>query len=71
MRLDCPCLDPRLWVCLVGGEIGRMEKKKKREKIVGRSVWLVGGGGGNFGGAQEFSPRATKTQSPQIGEKIV
>ena len=32
MRLDCPCLDPRLWVCLVGGEIGRMEKKKKKER---------------------------------------
>ena len=35
MRLDCPCLDPRLWVCLVGGEIGRMEKKKKERKLLG------------------------------------
>ena len=48
--------------------MGRMEKKER--KMVGRSVWLGGGGGGNFGGAHEFSPGPTKTQSPQIGEKM-
>ena len=54
-------------VCLVGGEIGRMEKKER--KMVGRSVWLGGGGGGNFGGAHEFSPRAHQnTISPNWGE---
>ena len=38
--------------------------------MVGRSVWLEGGGGGNFGGAQKFSPRLIKTKSPQIEEKM-
>ena len=35
-------------VCSVGGKIERMrERERERE----RSVWLEGGGGGNFGGA--------------------
>ena len=38
--------------------------------MVGRNVWLEGGGGGNFGGAQKFSPRLIKTKSPQIEEKM-
>ena len=37
--------------------------------MVGRSVWSGGGGGGNFGGAHEFSPRAHQnTISPNWGE---
>ena len=61
-------------VCSVGGKIERMkrerEREREREKMVGRSVWLEGGGGGNFGGAQKFSPRLLKTKSPQIEEKM-
>ena len=52
-------------VCSVGGKIER-ERERERE----RSVWLEGGGGGNFGGAQKFSPRLIKTKSPQIEEKM-
>ena len=61
---------------------GRIEKKKKRkkkkktwegkigEKMVKRSVWLRGEGGEKTGGFECFLPSPTKTQSPQIGEKI-
>ena len=47
--------------CLVGGEIGRMEKKrkeKKKVKIGERGIWLGGGMERNFGEAKMFSPLA-------------
>ena len=56
-----------LRVCLVEGEMGRMEKKGG-EKIVGKGVWLKGEG--YFGGFRSFLSWPTKTQSLQIGEKM-
>ena len=38
--------------------------------MVKRSVWLRGEGGEKTGGFECFLPSPTKTQSPQIGEKI-
>ena len=44
-------------VCLVGMILGKMEKdeRKIREKIVGKCVWLEGGGKEKTSGDQLFS----------------
>ena len=73
MRLDCPCLDPRLWVCLVGGEIGRMEKKKKKKRENCWEKCLVGRGRGRefWWGPGVFSSGHQNTISPNWGENCV
>ena len=51
---------------LVGGEIGRIKKKKKGVKIGERGVWLGGRVEGNFGRARCFLPYPTKILSLQF-----
>ena len=45
-------------------------EKKIGEKMAEKCVWLRLEMGGENGGPRNFLPRPTKTQSPQIGEKI-
>ena len=59
-------------MCLVGGEIGRMEKERRKNmrELLGEVFGWKGEGKGILVGPKSFLSWPTKIQSPQIGEKI-